>query len=365
MMRARKVVWLGAIVGLLIVAAGCETLPGGKAGGGGVGQVVGVLLPTDDRDFGEAAKAIMAGIQDAATGNPPLQTPTAKGDVLKRFDELAFGETPADVIIGPLLSGDVAKVSKVVGTTKVLLLNKIPPGGPALHAFALAPEDEAETVAHLLTQAGAKRALVIRPDTEWGERLAKRFKERMRADELEYDAEGHIKLGTSKISNADAIFLIASFDNALRLYPTFDNKQAPVIATSHVADAAASARRDARLAGLYFVEIPWLLPGTQQSKFQGVNSGRYRTGDLARLYAMGVDVYRLGIGIADGKSPLELKPKEGMTGEIKLNKGSMTRRLALGKFKPISKSSGGHSVQLAPADPAELNRAVSGSDRGR
>ena len=78
----------------------------------------------------------------------------------------------ADVIVGPLDRQKVTALANYRLPVKTLALNRA--GGSSeqtnLFQFGLAPEDESEQVARKAFEVGYRRALVIAPETDWGER---------------------------------------------------------------------------------------------------------------------------------------------------------------------------------------------------
>jgi outer membrane PBP1 activator LpoA protein len=85
-------------------------------------------------------------------------------------------ENGAEFVIGPLSKNAVKELGLAPGRkVPVLALNRIddslPSGETALVQLALAPEDEAEQIAKLAFGHGARRALVIHPAGQWGNKM--------------------------------------------------------------------------------------------------------------------------------------------------------------------------------------------------
>jgi uncharacterized protein len=181
----------------------------------------------------------------------------------------------------------------------------------------------------------------------WGERLAGAFRNQWRrlggtvAGQSIYDptARGYEKTVGDLVGGADAdiLFLVSTNDLAHRLYPQIRvaSSSLTVIATSHVYSGAFDAARDPVLAGLYFVDIPWML----DSDADGPLSRRRLSGSsfevanpLARLYAMGIDAYRIAPRLTGlSKNPGTFYP--GQTGGLSIDSlGRVQRQLTLGRF---------------------------------
>ena len=148
-----------------------------------------------------------------------------------------------------------------------------PPGKAAanLYQFALAPETEAVEVANKAKAMGFTRALMLAPKGEAGQRRAEAFRRQWQrlggtlVGEAGFDPAAanltktvNALLGKGK---ADFLFLAADEEQARKIYPAIrDGAIAlPVIATSAVYSGKADAARDKALAGLYFVDAPWVL----------------------------------------------------------------------------------------------------------
>ena len=195
---------------------------------------------------------------------------------------------------------------------------RIPP--PDLYQFSLAPEDEAEEVARQALARGYSSALMIYPDSSWGLRVARAFREAWEGlggvleagypygpgtydlseplDKLfqmaEFGMDGQ-GLGTM----ADFVFLIGAAGQVREIWPQIRERvdgRLPVFCTSHVNDGRSSGIRVQELAGIYFVDIPWMIgpPRGEDSYLSRFRAGSHRFDhDYQRLFAMGVDGYRL------------------------------------------------------------------------
>lgn len=313
------------------------------AGGYAAGTNALVLLPTSGQ-FAAAGGAIKDGIMAAyeadRSGNRP---------------QLSFGadsasayakgvDAGANLAIGPLQKSSVTALARQ-GALPVptLALNRASGATtPNLFQFSLAPEDEAMNAANYAFAAGLKRAALIYPQSAWGSRMADAFRGQWRAlggTLVAQPTYGSVSTAAEAVASSDAqvVFLVATTKNVASLWEALrlTGVEVPVIATSHVYDGAFNPTRDATLAGLYFVDIPWLLD-QQRSDRLSRQALRGTLGDvsgpLARLYAMGIDAYRLSPRISEmGRQPGTFFP--GETGGLSVDsRGQVQRQLTLARF---------------------------------
>ncbi|TVQ87609.1 MAG: penicillin-binding protein activator [Chromatiaceae bacterium] len=353
-----------------LVSAYFRTLAGGYP----ANTEVLVLLPRGGR-FGTAGNAVRDGIQaareaDRSGNRPNLDFRDASGRVTGPFDRGVDGG--AQLVIGPL---DREGVDSLAGRPALrvptLALNRSG-GGTAsnLYQFSLAPEDEAINAANLAWAAGLRSAALLYPSDPWGERMATAYRGQWRTlggrmlAEQSYSptAGNHARAVDALLAGGtpDLVFLVATTAEVRPLWSALQLglPRIPAIATSHVYDGDIDPSRDEALAGLYFVEIPWLLDQARSDSL----SRRALTdrlpnvrGPLARLYAMGIDAYRLAPRISEmGRSPGTFFP--GETGGLNIDSlGQVRRQLVLARFTP-----GGPRVQQR----IEVRPAPAAADAG-
>lgn len=198
-----------------------------------------------------------------------------------------------------------------------------------LYQFGLAPEDEARQIAELAWQDGRRRALVLVPEGNWGQRILdafeqhwlslggsigeKRFYPRLKDYNPEIrallnvdDSQARFKtmrrllrrpaeFEPRRRQDVDWVFMVALPQQARQIKPTLAFNFAgdlPIYATSHVYSGQQQPSKDRDLNGIRFCDIPWLLEDS--SLYQSVENGvRGGQGAYARLYALGVDAFRL------------------------------------------------------------------------
>jgi hypothetical protein len=314
------------------------------------------MLPRRGR-FAPAGRAVKEGIEAARQADTSGHQP-----VLSLVDSTSAGRTRAihadavksgaDYVLGPLEKEAVdALAAGPALTVPTLALNQTTRDSRAagnLFQFALSPENEAAEVAIKAAEMGHRRALVLYPEGAWGERLASSFRSQWRrlggtalAGQAVYNptARSYERTVANLVGGADAdvLFLVATNDLARRLYPQIRLASSPltVIGTSHVYSGAFDPARDPVLAGLYFVDIPWMLDsgGDGPLSRRRLTSSSFEVANpLARLYAMGIDAYRLAPRLpALAKSPGAFYP--GQTGGLSIDSlGRVQRQLALGRF---------------------------------
>lgn len=328
-----------------------EILSGGYASG----DSVTVMLPRGGR-FAGAATSVKEGIEVASradnSGNRPALDFIDSGQTARARALYAKAvEAGADYVIGPLEkeSVDSLAAGPALAVPTLALNQTTRDSQPAanLFQFSLSPENEAAEVANKAAAMGLKRAAVLYPEGPWGARLAGAFRNQWRRLGGTLEAEAVYnptartfeKTPTTLLgdSQADVLFLVATNELAHKLYPQIrlSRSSVTVMSTSHVYSGVFDPARDRVLAGLYFVDIPWML----NSRAEGALSRRRLSGSsfevanpLARLYAMGIDAYRIAPRLpALAKSPGAFYP--GQTGGLSVDSlGRIQRQLALGRF---------------------------------
>jgi uncharacterized protein len=347
-----------------------ETLSGGYA----AGNSVTVMLPRGGR-FAGAAASVKDGIEAAGRADTSGQRPalafvdsTSTGNA--RSIHAKAVEGGADYVLGPLEKESVDSLAAGPAlAVPTLALNQTTRDSQAaanLFQFALSPENEAAEAANKAAAMGLKRAAVLYPEGPWGARLASAFRTQWRRLGGALEAEAVYNPTARNVektvtgllgdANSDVVFLVATNELAHRLYPQIRKASASVtvISTSHVYSGVFDAARDRVLAGLYFVDIPWML----DSSGEGALSRRRLSGSsfevanpLARLYAMGIDAYRIAPRLpALAKSPGAFYP--GQTGGLSIDSlGRIQRQLALGRFDATHVSEAGETSHTTATPP--------------
>lgn len=339
-------------------------------------DLIGILLP-DSGPAANAAQAIRQGIiaahfnarsnvrlqfYDVQTGNNP-----DANNVISQYDKaVADG---ANIVIGPLDKTSVELLAAHDALTiPVLALNRINEDIEQnnFFQFALAPEDDARNQAEYANKMGYKRAIVLSPRNDWGDRVAEAFTNewrdsggqlvtRAKYDEAENDYS-HIltpilgvdssvqryqnlrrTLGKSlefeprRRQDVDFLFMVGRPLKARQLLTQLRfhrSGKLPILATSHAYGGEANAQQDIDLNGLIFTDIPWMFTEQSQQDPAYAAVRRQATGDIGsfvRLAALGVDAYRM-IPFLTAMSGSEDEKYNGATGILTINEQGQIER---------------------------------------
>lgn len=338
-----------------------------------------LLLPLKGQ-IGRSAKAIRDGLLTAHFASASRHKIT-----IRIYDTSAHGKNilnlysravkeGAQFVIGPLRKSNVRQLASAGALpVPVLALNNLPvakgskPLPSNLFLFGLSPEDEARQIAERTIFENKTRAIAFVPDTHWGGRVLKAFKDRytelggellehtkylpsvsdysrplkklLNLDEAEARHKSlHKLLQVKELAfeprrrqDADFIF-VAAFPRQARLIgPQLRYHNAadiPLYATSHAYQGVEDPRRDADMNKLIFCDTPWTLKTQDGSNPFRVAINKYwpnKIIDFARLYALGVDAYN----IIPYLRWLKVKPFErynGQTGRLSVGDHNRIRR---------------------------------------
>jgi len=360
---------------------------------------VALLLPL--RSLPEESAAIRDGFMAAF-----LRSPSVDSMALKIYDTDENGSQQAylqaqtdgaEFIVGPLLKPDIEALVPSAGLVPTLALNTIdsPMQVPQnLFQFGLAPEDEAAEAARHAIANGARTAVALFPNSQWGLRLFDSFQREFVArggrvlESRAYDTSTQdfslaittllnlndstqrrqrlaANLGTTlefeprRRQDVDMIFFGADPRIARLLAPQFRFHFAgdlPTYATSLIYDATTATDPD--LNGVIFADTPWLLEPDAGAVELRETLRRFwpqRTTRWLRLYGLGFDAYRVIPPLFNGTAGFASVP--GMSGELWLDpQGRVRRRL------PIAQFVDGKPVPLVP-DPTTTTDGVILSQR--
>lgn len=302
---------------------------------------IALLLPLTG-PHAQAALAIREGFfasyYDQAGIKPVIKIyDTNKEKEVRQLYDLALSEG-ADFVVGPLSKEDVLRLSQHRLKTPVLALNRHPDVRAPKHfaQFSLAPETEAEQIAHKAFQHGHRSASIIVPDNAWGKRTAAAFatqwqqqggrlkqtvyvdpkqeqagavrkllgidESQQRANKLNDILREKVDFQARRQQDIDMIFMAGPPDQARQLKPLFDfyyAEQVPVYATSSIYSGQHNSHRDKDMNGVVFCDMPWLLESAQHSKVsrllaqQNTEQSTEQSTEYSRLFAMGIDAYQI------------------------------------------------------------------------
>ncbi|HET8807136.1 MAG TPA: penicillin-binding protein activator [Methylophaga sp.] len=284
-------------------------------------------------------------------------------------------EAGASIVIGPLDKPSVEQLVRIDSLPiPVIALNRVTDQHQHhnFFQFGLAPEDEARTAAKFAAEQGYRRALVIGPRSDWGERVTEAFEtawrdeggvtvrstsyresatdfsevimqlfglnaSTQRAKALQSTLGRTLSYEPRRRQDVDFIFMVAKPLKARQLVPQFRFHRSgnlPVISTSHAYDGEANARYDIDLNGTIISDIPWMIEASDDPAYQGLlDQVRGDKGTYLRLAAMGVDAYRLIDHLVEMSRSSDIR-YEGVTGSLQINQnGHIQRLMPQGIFK--------------------------------
>lgn len=302
----------------------------------------------------------------------------------------------AGFIVGPLLKPNVDQIVASAGLTPTLALNfaqndiLVPPG---FFQFALAPEDEAIEVARHAITSGARSAVALVPNSDWGTRLLLSFRtefeelggellqartynpasqdfspvitellnitrSNQRYQRLAANLSLPLEFEPRRRQDVDIIFIATNASNGRLLAPQLRFHYAgdlPTYATSEVFDTANNAG-DADLDGILFPDSPWLLsPDATAAELKTTLASFWpqRIAQWPELFAMGFDAYRLIPLLFNQTGGFTAVP--AMSGELSLDTdGRVHRRLPLAQFRNGRPVALGIDDEVVLQDSAEL-----------
>ena len=242
----------------------------------------------------------------------------------------------ADLVLGPLRKKVLADLAAIDNLpTPVLGLNYLPEYQESkanFIQFGLLPEDEAEQAAVYAHEDGYNNAVVLVPNTEWGQRQADAFAEKLeelggkvletnffdpKANDfsrsikslLNIDESGQryrtlvstfgkrVEYEPRRRQDVDFIFLAATPRQARLVRPQFNFHLAsriPIYATSAIYSGNRDQKADQDLNGASFVDMPWVLNAANDNNHIEMSSyWPNRMKRYQRLFALGLDAYQL------------------------------------------------------------------------
>lgn len=292
---------------------------------------IGLLLPLSSASLGEAAAVVRDGFEaarrteaapDVAVTELALDNeanaPAAYRELLARG---------ANVVVGPLTRTGIAALAPRV-SVPTLALNSFDAGmppNPKLYSLSLNVDAEARQLARTMQDDGRKMPLVLFRQDGLSARLKQAFVEEWKLrgavvpQELDVAGADEARLGNA-LAQADAVFLALDVKEAAAVRARLP-ADLPAYATSLVN----SLEPQPALAGVRFVDMPWLLMPEHPVVQRYPRPATRLTLPTERLYALGVDAYRLAVQLATAKAgaPQRLS---GVTGELAAGKDRQFQR---------------------------------------
>jgi len=291
---------------------------------------IGLLLPLNSATFGRLAEAVRNGFLAAAKvqGSEPLPLRVyAVGDdpaeiVASYATALSGG---ARLVVGPLTRNGVTAIANNPIPIPTLALNVPNVGTPVpvnLYMLSLRAEAEAQQVAQLAFKDGWRKAISVSADSALMQRIHRAFVDEFTrlggALVAEY-AFTSDPAGLSRIKEAaglgvaDMAFLALDFPQARLARPYLD--PLALYATSQVNPGATGPLAGFDLAGVHFLDMPWLLQPEHPAVMIYPRPLYRESADRERLYALGIDAFRVAGALLAGDASREL---DGVTGRITL-----------------------------------------------
>ncbi len=362
------------------------------------GPLVALLVPLSGRQ-----EALGTAVRDGCVA-ALIGAPAGRRFSAKILDEARISaaeahrqalDNGARALVGPLLKESVQALAPLAGQLggtmpgqmPVLALNNLADtdtGAGDLWQFGLAPEDEARAIAARAAALGQRRAIVLLPASEWGERLLEAFSAEFSlqggvvVDTRTYlpgtadytlpirsllmttdprpAAPGSVvnpdekpTLGPGRRQDVDLIFVATNSSNGRQIMPQlkfFGAADLPTYSTSAIWDDGAADADD--LNGVVFPDSPWVI--APDSRAQAVKAGLVshwgkQALGVSRLYALGYDACQLLPEILGQPTPGPFGSGElaGMTGMLYADSaGRIHRRLSFAEIR------GGRAVPLPP-----------------
>lgn len=263
----------------------------------------------------------------------------------------------ATLVVGPLLKNHVEELLSSNTTLNVLTLNL--PEHPARRDnvcfFALSPEDEARSAARHIREQGKHFPLLLLPDSEISERVARAFADEWQKQnggmvlaqrfgslaKLKAGVNSGITLTGSPVTvshkgteslhrgRIDAVYIIATpeemgYLRAMIAERNGSRSGAMLYASSRSISGTAGQDYRLDMEGLQFSDIPVLAdsnPGLKQLALNATGNDYF----LARLFAMGADAWALANHYAQMRQPTGFTLK-GDTGELSSSQDCVINR---------------------------------------
>ena len=299
---------------------------------------IAVLLPSSGV-YANAANAVRQGIEAMHARQPEGKRPA-----LRYIDSSnlagAIGQADsAAMILGPLSKPSVQKVvSKGLNTTTITL-NQVSNYSPkGVYQFGLSPVAEGEMIAEKAWADGHRTASIIYPDTSWGSRYEKGFRQRWRsmggavAGRVRYAQGAAIFENTVKTlmtTPADAVFIVAKPSKAreIRSQMLLASGQNPAVYASSTAyDRRLYGHKDANFENVWIPVLRWTVPGATPASipsYQEIEARGAINPGLAKFYAFGIDAMLLALNAGDISRGKVIK---GATGDLSLDSNGVIRR---------------------------------------
>ncbi|MGB8517453.1 MAG: penicillin-binding protein activator [Gallionella sp.] len=302
---------------------------------------IALLLPLEDKIFGESAQAVQAGFMAAASLNPQGLMVQVYGN----YDETrgvsaAYRKAVvngAKIVVGPLTRKGVSTLATEQNIPVPVLALNVVDANPSerLYFFGMSVDAEARTVATLAAQQNLRKAIVITSASPLAQRMQFSFEEAWSKLGRSIIREIEFKEDVAVLSNLNyepdtLVFLATDAQMAHQIRPFLPNKMA-VFSTSQIFAGNEDVLVNYDLGGIRFVDMPWLLQPDHPSVIAYPHSTAPLSTDQERLYALGIDAYRLA-QLMLVRAPVDGLALDGVSGKIKLDQHVFQRTAVPGIF---------------------------------
>jgi uncharacterized protein len=314
------------------------------------GPHLALMLPLGSKAFGTYALAVKDGFLAAARAQGGTALPVnvyAVGDdpretVATYIKALGAG---ARIVVGPLTRNGVTALAESATVMVPTLALNVPegqiPAVPELYMLSLFAESEARQVAQLAWQDGHRNALTVIGETPFLRRIHLAFVEEftrlggvhVAALPFTADPEGLARIKVTAdvaidTETADMVFMALDLPRARIIRPYLSTL--PLYATSQVHPGTAGPLVAFDLAGVRFLDMPWLLQPEHPVVMVYPRPDYDESVELTRFYALGVDAFRIAMVLLSGKPTAVF---DGVTGRLTLGPDSLfVRALTAAQF---------------------------------
>jgi hypothetical protein len=304
------------------------------------GPHLALMLPLGSSAFSNYALAVKDGFLAAAQAQGGTSLPVnvyAVGDdpqqsVATYIKALGAG---ARIVVGPLTRSGVTALAESATVMVPTLALNVPEGQispvPDLYMLSLHAESEARQVAQLAWQDGRRSALTVIGETLLLRRIHAAFLEEftrlggkvMAPLPFTTDPEGLVRIKKAAdaaidTDTADMAFMALDLPRARLTRPYLSTL--PIYATSQVHPGVTGPLVAFDLAGVRFLDMPWLLQPENPLVMLYPRPAYDEAIELTRFYALGIDAFRMAMVLLAGR------PRDafdGVTGRLTLGPDSL------------------------------------------
>jgi len=314
------------------------------------GPHLALMLPLGSSAFSKHALAVKDGFLAAARAQGGTALPVnvyAVGDdpqqaVATYIKALGAG---ARLVVGPLTRTGVTALAESATVMVPTLALNVPEGSipavPDFYMLSLHAESEARQVAQLARQDGQRTALTVIGETPLLRRIHLAFVEEftrlggvhIAALPFTTDPEGLVRIKRTvdvaiDTETADMAFMALDLPRARLVRPYLSTL--PIYATSQVHPGVAGPLVAFDLAGVRFLDMPWLLQPEHPVVMVYPRPEYDESVEFSRFYALGIDAFRIAMVLLTGRPRDAL---DGVTGRLTLGQDALfVRALTAAQF---------------------------------